>query len=207
AVLEDKLYRSVFYSKGEIYIELDELKAALQQIRSIIVAEHQSLYLDDIDNFINKVNLFGFHFASLDIRQNSKIHNGVFADVIHYIAKDDKSIAGYEKLDEKAKLAVLGGVKARFTPQDFEEGDTRSTLESILAIKTIQERNGQPGCNRYIISNNESALNVLELLAMFELLGFENPPVDIVPLFETVDDLEAAGDVMKLLYENEKYAA
>ena len=207
AVLEDKLYRSVFYSKGEIYIELDELKAALQQIRSIIVAEHQSLYLDDIDNFINKVNLFGFHFASLDIRQNSKIHDAVFADVINYISKDNGSVAGYEKLDENAKIGVLGGIKARFVPEDFEEGDTRSTLESILAIKAIQERNGQPGCNRYIISNNESALNVLELLTMFELLGFENPPVDIVPLFETVDDLEAAGHVMKLLYENEKYAA
>jgi phosphoenolpyruvate carboxylase len=204
--LEDKLYRSVFYSKGEIYITVDELKAALQHIRKIIVAEHQSLYLDDIDRFINKVNLFGFHFASLDIRQNSRIHNAVFADVVRFLEKDNDSIAGYDKMDENAKLDVLAGINADLTPEMFEE-ETRSTLESILAIKTIQERNGQAGCNRYIISNNESALNVLELLAMFEFLGFENPPVDIVPLFETVDDLEAAGDVMKLLYENDKYGA
>jgi len=207
ASLEDKLYRSVFYSKGEIYISPDELKAALQKIRATVVAEHQNLYLDEIDNFINKVNLFGFHFASLDIRQNSKIHNAVFADVIASLSKSNPDVADYEKLQEEAKLEVLKNLSASVSPTDFEEGDTHGTLESILAIKTIQERNGQMGCNRYIISNNESALNVLELLSMFELLGFNNPPVDIVPLFETVDDLEAAGDVMKLLYENEKYAA
>ncbi|KOS05240.1 phosphoenolpyruvate carboxylase [Flavobacterium akiainvivens] len=206
AMLEDKLYRSVFYSKGEIFIELDELKATLQEIRTLIVEQHQSLYLDLVDGLINKVNQFGFHFASLDIRQNSKIHNAVFADVIDYLSKNDTSLTDYEKSDEKAKLEALGRLDATIAPEDFE-GDTKSTLESILAIKTIQQRNGQMGCNRYIISNNESALNVLELLAMFDLLGFENPPVDIVPLFETVDDLEEAGHVMELLYTNAHYAA
>jgi phosphoenolpyruvate carboxylase len=206
AALEDKLYRSVFYSKGEIFIELDELKATLQEIRTIIIEQHQSLYLDLVDGLINKVNQFGFHFASLDIRQNSHIHNAVFTDVINFLSKKDKSLADYEKRDEKAKLEALKGfTSAAITPDDFE-GDTKSTLESILAIKTIQQRNGQMGCNRYIISNNESALNVLELLAMFDLLGFENPPVDIVPLFETVDDLEEAGHVMELLYTNTRYA-
>jgi phosphoenolpyruvate carboxylase len=207
AELENKLYRSVFYSKGDIFITLDELKSTLQSIREVIVAKHQSLYLDDIDNFINKVNLFGFHFASLDIRQNSKIHNAVFADVIEHLEKDNKDIAGYKDLDEKAKISALGKITATITPDQFEDENTKGTLESILAIKTIQEKNGEYGSNRYIISNNESALNVLELLAMFRFLGWKNPPVDIVPLFETVDDLEDAGHVMQLLYNDENYAA
>jgi len=207
ADLEDKLYRSVFYSKGDIFITLDELATALHEVRKVIVENHQSLYLDEIDSFINKVNLFGFHFASLDIRQNSKIHNAVFADVLEHLEKENKHVADYEKLDEKSKLDALGSIKATITPDMFTEENTRGTLESILAIKTIQEKNGEKGCNRYIISNNESALNVLELLTMFDLLGIKEPNVDIVPLFETVDDLEDAGHVMKLLYENEKYAA
>ncbi|KGO85215.1 phosphoenolpyruvate carboxylase [Flavobacterium rivuli WB 3.3-2 = DSM 21788] len=207
ADLENKLYRSVFYSKGELFITLDELKQTLAEVREIIIAKHQSLYLDVIDCTINKVNLFGFYFASLDIRQNSKIHNTVFADVLKHIEADNKSVAGYADLEEKAKLEVLGNLKASITPDQFDEEDTRKTLESILAIKTIQDNNGERGCNRYIISNNESARNVLELLTMFSLLGWKNPPVDIVPLFETVDDLEDAGHVMKLLYENERYAA
>jgi phosphoenolpyruvate carboxylase len=206
ADIEQKLYRSVFYSEGEIYITLEELKLALVEIRDLVVIEHQSLYADEIDGLINKVNLFGFHFASLDIRQNSKIHDKVFTNLINFLSKEDAQLSGYASLDENAKLATLAGLKAKIKPEDLDE-ETRSTLESILTIKTIQEKNGEQGANRYVISNNESALNVMELLAMFRLLGWEEPPVDIVPLFETVDDLKDAHSIMKLLYENPQYAA
>jgi phosphoenolpyruvate carboxylase len=205
AAIEEKLYRSVFYSQGEIYITLDELKQALAQVRDLVVNNHQALYSDEIDGLINKVNLFGFHFASLDIRQNSKIHDAVFENVINKVGEANKDFSGYSKLDEAEKIRLLGGLKTKVKPQDFDE-DTKSTLESILAIKTIQQNNGEYGSNRYVISNNESALNVLELLAMFNLLGWEHPTVDIVPLFETVEDLKDAHAIMKLLYENDKYA-
>jgi phosphoenolpyruvate carboxylase len=204
--IELKLYRSVFYSQGELYITLYELKEALVEIRNLVEKEHQALYSDEIDGLINKVNLFGYHFASLDIRQNSHIHNAVFADVINYLAKEDKTLSGYDALDESAKIKLLNGLKGKIEPSQFENEDTKKTLESIITIKKIQENNGEQGANRYIISNNESALNVLELLTLFRLLGFENPPVDIVPLFETVDDLKDADAVMKLLYENHTYA-
>jgi phosphoenolpyruvate carboxylase len=204
--IEQKLYRSVFYSEGELYITLDELKEALTEIRDLVVNQHQSLYADEIDGLINKVNLFGFHFASLDIRQNSKIHDAVFKDVINQLEKTDKSLTGYMELDEVSKLKVLDNLNGKIQASDFENENTRLTLESIEAIKTIQKNNGEPGANRYIISNNESALNVLELLSMFELLGWENPPVDIVPLFETVEDLKDAHEVMRMLYTDRKYA-
>ncbi|MEL1244262.1 phosphoenolpyruvate carboxylase [Flavobacterium sp. DGU11] len=204
--IEQKLYRSVFYSKGEIYITLEELSVALADIRDLVVNNHQSLYSDEIDGLINKVNLFGFHFASLDIRQNSKIHDAVFEEIITFLSKENKQLSGYESFDEAEKIKTLEGLKAAVKPEDFKD-DTRSTLESILLIKTIQEKNGEQGANRYIISNNESALNVLELLTMFRLLGWEEPPIDIVPLFETVDDLKDADSVMRLLYENDLYAA
>lgn len=204
--IELKLYRSVFYSEGEIYITLEELKNALVEIRDLVVDKHQSLYADEIDGLINKVNLFGFHFASLDIRQNSKIHDVVFADVFSFLAKENKDLDGYQDLDEDSKINILNDLTGSIKPEDFENEDTRKTLEAILTIKTIQENNGELGADRYIISNNESALNVLELLTMFSLLGFENPPVDIVPLFETVDDLKEADTVMKLLYTNKVYA-
>ncbi|MFP5436901.1 MAG: phosphoenolpyruvate carboxylase [Bacteroidia bacterium] len=206
-VLEDKLYRSVFYSKGDIFITLEELKSELAEIREMIVTHHQSLYLDEVDDLINKINQFGFYFASLDIRQNSKIHNAVFADVVKHLQDKHEFSKDYASLPEEEKLKQLGNIKAHIAPADFEDENTKSTLESILAIKTIQQRNGEKGANRYIISNNESALNVLELLKMFELLDWGTPDVDIVPLFETVDDLEEAGHAMKLLYENPVYAA
>ncbi len=204
--IEQKLYTSTYYSDGEVHITLEELKKSLAEIRDKVVNDHQALYSDEIDGLINKVNLFGYHFASLDIRQNSKIHDTVFAEVMAHLSKKDKALSGYGSMDESGKIEVLEKLKAQVTPGDFDE-NTRSTLESILAIKAIQEKNGEQGADRYVISNNESALNVLELLAMFRLLGWEEPEVDIVPLFETVDDLRDAHAIMKLLYTNKDYAA
>ena len=206
--LEQKLYRSVFYSKGEIYITLEEFKAQLNKIKSIIIEQHQSLYLDELDALLIKVNLFGFHFATLDIRQNSKIHNVVFRDIFEFYSKSDESVfpKNYYELTENEKFAVLAQVKGDLNPSDFDNEITKSTIESIQAIKVIQENNGEFGANRYIISNNESALNVMETFAMIRLSNWESPTVDVVPLFESVGDLLDAHNVMEKLYTNPMYA-
>src|SRR5690606_41499919 len=60
--IEQKLYRSVFYSQGELYIEIVELKTFLIEIKYRVVEYYQSLYLDEIEMLINNVNLCGFHF-------------------------------------------------------------------------------------------------------------------------------------------------
>ncbi|KRB53558.1 phosphoenolpyruvate carboxylase [Flavobacterium sp. Root186] len=206
--LEHKLYRSVFYSKGEIFITLDELLTQLNKIRTIIIEKHQSLYLDDLEALLVKINLFGFHFATLDIRQNSKIHNAVFKDVVNYYLNSgsDTFPKNYYELTEDQKIDVLSKIKGNLNPADFENEITRSTLESVQAIKTIQENNGEEGANRYIISNNESALNVMETFAMIRLNNWENPTVDIIPLFESVDDLQNAHQIMEQLYTNPEYS-
>lgn len=208
AELEHKLYRSVFYSKGEIYITLDELLSQLNKIRSIIIEKHQSLYLDELEALLVKINLFGFHFATLDIRQNSKIHNVVFKDVVNFYLNSDSNVfpQNYFELTENEKISILSKVKGDLNPSDFENEITRSTLESVQAIKTIQENNGEEGANRYIISNNESALNVMETFAMIRLNDWEDPTVDIIPLFESVDDLQNAHSIMEQLYTNPEYS-
>lgn len=205
--LENKLYRSVFYSQGEIFITNDELKSKLFKIREIIINHHQSLYIDEVNSLLQKVNNFGFHFASLDIRQNSKIHNKVFKDIVNHFVTNAKSDfpSNYSELNETEKFQVLEKINSDLQPNAFQDELTISTLESIRAIKTIQEKNGELGANRYIISNNESALNVMETFAMFKLSGWQNPSVDIVPLFESVDDLQKAHLVLEQLYTNESY--
>ncbi|MNR97557.1 Phosphoenolpyruvate carboxylase [compost metagenome] len=206
--LEQKLYRSVFYSKGEIYITLEEFKAQLNKIKSIIIEQHQSLYLDELEALLIKVNLFGFHFASLDIRQNSKIHDAVFNDVVQYYLNSNNDIfpKNYFELTESEKFEVLNKVNGNLDSNVFDNEMTRSTIESVQAIRSIQEKNGEFGANRYIISNNESALNVMETFALFRLSDWENPSVDIIPLFESVDDLQNAHEIMEKLYTNPVYA-
>ncbi|QBN17324.1 phosphoenolpyruvate carboxylase [Flavobacterium nackdongense] len=209
AELEYKLYRSVFYSKGEIYITLEEFISQLNKIRTILIERNQSLYLDELEALLIKVNLFGFHFASLDIRQNSKIHDAVFEDVVLYYLNSNATVfpSNYFELSEAEKMEVLSRLNGNLDSGVFENEITRSTVESIQAIRKIQENNGEFGANRYIISNNESALNVMETFALFKLNNWENPTVDIIPLFESVDDLQNAYVIMEKLYTNPVYAA
>ena len=72
----------------------------------------------------------------------------------------------------------------------------------MLAIREIQRRNGEAGAHRYVISNCASALNVVEVIAMMKNVWKTTEiGVDIVPLFETVDDLAGAAEVMKQLFK------
>lgn len=207
AMLEEKLYRSVFYSKGEVFITLEELKSELTTVKKIIINEHQSLYLDEINMLLQKINQFGFYFATLDIRQNSSVHNQVFDDIL-LLLKKEKQLNfpdNFEELNENEKIAIISNLDYTISEPVFENQVTQSTLETIKLIKIIQKNNGEKACNRYIISNNESALNVIETFALFSLMNWKNPTVDIVPLFESIDDLEKADSIMEQLYTNETY--
>ncbi|GAA4072128.1 phosphoenolpyruvate carboxylase [Flavobacterium cheonanense] len=207
ADIENKLYRSVFYSTGTIYITLSELKDRLKEIKLLCIEKHQSLYLDDINDLINKVNLFGFHFASLDIRQNSKIHNKVIKTMFDSFGTGNEDFKNYFSYSNEKRMELLATISGNISSDLFNDEMTKQTLDSIFAIKTIQENNGELGANRYIISNNESALNVMETYALFKLCNWENPSVDIVPLFESIEDLKDADKIMEQLYTNKEYAS
>lgn len=206
ADIENKLYRSVFYSTGTIYITLSELKDKLNEIKLLCIEKHQSLYLDDINDLINKVNLFGFHFASLDIRQNSKIHNKVIKTMFDSFGTGNEDFKNYFSYSNEKRMELLATISGNISSDLFNDEMTKQTLDSIFAIKTIQENNGELGVNRYIISNNESALNVMETYALFKLCNWENPSVDIVPLFESIEDLKDADKIMEQLYTNKEYS-
>lgn len=200
--LENKIYRSAYYASADIFITLPELLNGLRNIHSIVKDEHQSLYLGEIESFIWKVELFGLFFASLDIRQNSRIHD----KAISAIAQSRKGLpVDYMTRETSERIQALTRIgQVDFSGIGSEELD--GILDAINAMRTIQDRNGEEGCNRYIISNNESALNVMETLAFFKMAGWENPTVDIVPLFEAIDDLKGAAGIMETLYNNPVYA-
>ena len=103
------------------------------------------------------------------------------------------------------KLVFLASLKGSVPSSIFKKGLALETLKSIEAMKLIQKNNGEKGSNRYIISNCQSTQNVLELFALTRLCNWEKPKIDIIPLFETINDLEVCGEVMKSLYENKEY--
>jgi phosphoenolpyruvate carboxylase len=120
--------------------------------------------------------------------------------------KEDVLPKNYKDLGTADKIRVLSTVEGTANPELYE-GVLKDSLLTFKAIQEIQQYNGVQGCNRYIISHSTSELSILEVYALFILSGWKRDSlnVNIVPLFETIDDLRAAGDVMKRLYEEEFY--
>ena len=202
--MEKQLYSNIFIPGQRTNISKEEIMADLNKIRDILIYQHNGLFVHLVDNLLNKVEVFGLHFASLDIRQDNSIHHTVLEAVA---AKTDALPSNYSKLDEKGKIEVLSSVSSDIGTHIFEEGIVKDTLQTIKAVKEIQQYNGVAGCNRYIISQCNSTLNVMEVFGLLRLCGWkeEELELDIVPLFETIDDLKQAGDVMRQLYENPIY--
>jgi phosphoenolpyruvate carboxylase len=204
AELEKQLYDNVFIPGNRTRLTREEILGVLNKIKEIIIYQHNGLFLHLIDSLINKVHVFGLHFASLDIRQDSSVHE----IVLQAIAVEDTILPGnYTGLSEEEKIDILTHTTGVLPEKDYKDAIINDTINTIKAVKLIQEYNGESGCNRYIISHSSSALNVLEVYGLFILAGWnkEELGIDIVPLFETIDDLQNAASILDTLYSNDEY--
>ena len=203
--LEEELYENVFRPEEGKRIRKDGLLDQLSAIRLLVTSHHHSLYVSWIDSLIHKVKIFGTHFASLDIRQDSRIHTQVL--LLADKELKEKSLPGilpdnYSNFSQDEKINILCSLSNTLDPDLFTDSIIKDTLQSMYAIQTIQQTNGEAGCQRYIISNCQSALNVMEVYALLRLCGWksETLTIDIIPLFETIDDLADAEKIMEYLY-------
>jgi phosphoenolpyruvate carboxylase len=206
--LNHKLVNTLKGDKELAQLSLKEFISEMSTIRQILHDEHQSLYVEEVTSLLNRLHLFGYHFASLDIRQDSRVHDQMFKAVVREARKQGSAILpeDFFQMGPSQQLEHLSATEGSLEQVFFEDELAKNISETIRAMKHIQETNGEVACNRYIISNNQTALNVMQLFAMLKTLAFSNElTVDIVPLFETVSDLEASAQVMKQLYENKNY--
>ncbi|MBT6251897.1 MAG: phosphoenolpyruvate carboxylase [Flavobacteriaceae bacterium] len=207
AEIEIKLYNSIFSKKEKPEISIEDLKSKLHQIYQLLISDYHGMFAKEVDALLNKVNIFGFHFASLDIRQDSRVHHAAFITLLEGAQKQgvvDKSV-DYLNLNENEKIEFLTTLQGDLSPESFKDELVYKTLGSIRAMKEIQKQNGELGCHRYIISNNQTAQNIFEVFAMIRLSDWEAPNVDVAPLFETISDLTIAPKVMDAVYSNPTY--
>ena len=209
-LIQQKLHHDIFINSDNHNFSSEKLIEDLSEIKELIIKEHQSLYLNLVVSLINKVKLFGSYFASMDIRQDSRVHNNVFNELVKSSIENklDFFPENYFDFSEAEQIQVLSNINGNISLSYFSDELVLNTLNTIKVIKKIQTNNGEKAANRYIISNNKTALNVMQLYAMLKLVAFnENLSVDICPLFETIEDLENASDVMEVLYKNSAYSA
>ncbi len=175
-----------------------KFRSALHKVLSDLHEQHDGIFVELVEELLDRVALFGSHFASIDIRQDSREIKRAFDALAEQLGVSVPETPG----ELFALQAAWDGTLT---------GDDRidDTLQSFRVIREIQAKNGPKGAHRYIISNCRGAMDVARVfaLARWTAFGDEKITVDIVPLFETIDDLVGAGASMNTLYSEANYRA
>lgn len=185
------------------YAEAAEFMADLDVV--IASLEHQGshrLARGLVGELRRAVEVFGFHLCPLDLRQHSGIHEATVAELFALSAGKP----GYADLDEATKIAwlveELGTARPLRSPFLPHSEDAARELEIFQAAGEIHARFGPRAIQNYIISKADSASDLLEVALLLKDVGLLTPgaaprlAVNIVPLFETIDDLRACAKIM-----------
>ncbi|WP_273567738.1 phosphoenolpyruvate carboxylase [Maribacter halichondriae] len=200
--LRKNLYLAMFDSTKNI--GYNDIIEPLGTIRELLIEEYHDLYLVELEHFIDKVKIFKTHFATLDIRQDHSAHTKVIEQVLSKNGFIKESLG---ELSEKKMIDILLHKSLNLKASDYSDDIVKDTIKNIAQLKRIQQKNGEEGCNRYIISNSEDIFSVLFVYALFRWCGWENAPItfDIVPLFETMKGMETSEDTMQTLFDLPEY--
>ncbi len=184
------------------YLSSAELLISLEQVKDHLAVNYNNLFVDLVQDLIKKINLFHFYFAKIDIRQNSAIHRQVVQDIL-----SSASICqNYASLPENEKIQVLVSSNTRSGLTTIS--DNLLTIEVIATLRAVQDihiKNGSDSIERYIISNTDSISSILEVLWLTHIVNNDSTAdkaltLEIVPLFETIEDLVNADHIMETLY-------
>lgn len=186
------------------YRSADEMMHDLAVIeRSLLQNKGERLARGRLHDLIRNVEVFGFHLASLDVRQHSVRHREAVAEIFAQYG----IFADYQALAEADKVSVLTReiLNLRpFTAQLQFSPPTNETVGLFRLIRRAKTEVDENAVMTYVISMTNTASNVLEVLLLAKDSGLMGR-IDIVPLFETVDDLDNAAAIMATIFENEAY--
>ena len=200
--LRSDLYSAMF--DPEKNLGYDEILNPLMLIRNLLIDDYHALYLHELDHFIDKVKIFKTHFATLDIRQDHSKHLLVVETILKKNGFIKENVG---ELSESELVGILVKEKIKAIPNDYDGDIVKDTLLNISQLRNIQAKNGEEGCNRYIISNSEDIFSVLCVYGLFRWCGWEDENItfDIIPLFETMKGMDNAESVMQFLFDLPEY--
>jgi phosphoenolpyruvate carboxylase len=191
---------------------IEDLQIIEKSLRS-----HYAVYVADvyIKKLIRQVEIFGFHLSALDVRQHSKEHELAMAEILSKMS----ITADYSGLSEEAKIELLTSILNDPRPitspyLEYSEG-TQECLDVYKTIQRAQKEFGRNCIHSYLISMTQGASDLLEVLVFGKEAGLYRLESDgsvtctfqSVPLFETIDDLHAAPEIMSTLLEIPAYRA
>jgi phosphoenolpyruvate carboxylase len=191
------------------YADAQGLLEDLRTIEESLREKHGATLVDQrLKPLIRAVEVFGFHLASIDLRQSSDKHESVVADLLR-VARIEPN---YQSLAEDTKqtllLRLLDDARPLRVPEAAYELQTTSELAIFTKARTSHARYGRTAIRHYIISHTETVSDLLEALLLQKEVGLmrgtlnEDAVCDliVVPLFETIEDLRNATPIMRAFY-------
>jgi phosphoenolpyruvate carboxylase len=191
------------------YGAAEALKADLQAIEHCLQTQGaEVMAMQRLHPLIRAVDVFGFHLATVDLRQSSDKHEAVVAELLAsagiYATYDDLEEAGRQNL----LMEVLNDVRPLRVPTAKYSAHTRDELAIFEMARYVIERYGRMAIRHYIISHTETVSDLLEVLVLFKEVGLMRGTLTqaatadliVVPLFETIADLRNAAPIMRQFY-------
>ena len=155
------------------------------------------------------VDVFGFHLASVDLRQNANVHERTLAELFSVASDYDyRSLGEDDRI--KLLLAELATSRPLISPFAAYSDETASELEILRVAADVHRRYGPEAIPNYVISNATTVSDVLEVAILLKEVGLlrgheQKLGLNIIPLFETIPDLRACGEVMDRLLSMPEY--
>ena len=156
------------------------------------------------------VTVFGFHLAPIDLRQNSDVHERMVAELLQVA---DPAV-DYRAMDEAARIACLldeiSTARPLYSPHVAYGEETAKELAILFAARRAHTRFGPEALPNYIISKADGVSDILEVALLLKEAGLLDPrggtlAMNIIPLFETIGDLQAAAGTMDRLFDLAPY--
>lgn len=196
--------------KAKPYESASELLADLAVIEDSLVAHHGAVMVPSrLGPLRRAVEVFGFHLATVDLRQSSDVHEETLAELLAVarLAPDYRSLSEDEK--QKLLITVLEDPRPLCIPDFNYSEQTQGELAVLTQARELRHTIGEDAIRQYIISHTETVSDLLEVLVLLKecrlmhgALGDEGARMDlnVVPLFEAIDDLRGAADIMDAFY-------
>lgn len=159
---------------------------------------------------LRQVQTFGFEFASMDVRQHSAKHERIVSEIL-----GQAGISKYSEMSEPEKTRLLTSLilegRQIVIPEKWIDSEAEQNFEVFRMIKQVHERFSENSIKTYIVSMCGAESDLLEILFLMKLtslvdLETSRSELDIVPLFETIEDLRDCDGIMDSLLKNEAYS-
>lgn len=188
--------------KAPAYKDAAAFKEDLEAIKRSLIQNHdRAVTSGEYDDLLEAIDVFGFHLATIDMRQDSSVNEACVAELL----QSAKICGNYSDLSEEEKIQVLLN-ELNNDPRSLHSSSApksellQKELKIYQTARKLKDTLGENVIKQHIISHTESISDMLEqaiMLKEFGLLDSEKARVQVVPLFETVEDLQNSRAIMK----------